>query len=43
MQKPEIISAIQKLGEKYRMEEIVLFVSRARKTNGEGVLTILLP
>lgn len=35
MQKPEIISAIQKLGEKYGMEEIVLFGSRARKTNWE--------
>lgn len=33
--KPEIISAIQKLGEKYGMEEIVLFGSRARKTNWE--------
>lgn len=31
--KPEIISAIQKLGKKYEMEQIVLFGSRARKTN----------
>ncbi len=33
--KPEIISAIQELGEKYGMEKIVLFGSRARKTNWE--------
>lgn len=31
--KPEIISAIQELGKKFGMEQIVLFGSRARKTN----------
>jgi len=33
--KPEIILEIQRLGKKYGIEQIVLFGSRARKTNWE--------
>jgi Predicted nucleotidyltransferases len=33
--KPELILAIQELGKRYGMDQIVLFGSRARKTNWE--------